>query len=61
MLYTFTHYKSYGYLLNIDPKNLMFVKNYNTELDNIAITFTDQNGRPLELEGKVNLILLIDK
>ena len=25
------------------------------------ITFTDQNGRPLEIEYKINLTLLIDK
>ena len=25
------------------------------------ITFTDQNGRPLEMEYKINLTLLIDK
>ena len=25
----------------------------------MIITFTDQNGRPLEIEGKVNLKLLI--
>ena len=25
------------------------------------ITFTDQNGRPLEMEYKINLTLFIDK
>ena len=39
VLYTFTPNKSYDYLLNVKPKNLMF--------DEIIITFTDQNGRPL--------------
>ena len=29
--------------------------------DEIIITFTDQNGRHAEIEGKVNLALLIDK
>ena len=32
-----------------------------TEFDAIIITFTDQNGRPLEIESKVNLTLLINK
>ena len=34
----------------------MFLKIYNTEFDRIIITFTDQNGRPLETEDKVNFI-----
>ena len=37
----------------------MFLKNY--EFDDIIITFTDQNGRPLEIENGVNLTLLISK
>ena len=32
-----------------------------TEVDEIIITFTDQNGRPLEIEEKANLKLHIDK
>ena len=41
--------------------NLVCFKSYNTELDGITITFTDQNGRTLEIKDKVNLTLLIDK
>ena len=39
----------------------MFLKTYNTEFYEIFITLTYQNGRPLEIEDKVNLALLIDK
>ena len=39
----------------------MIIKCYNTKFDEIIITFADQNGRPLEIEDKVNLILLINK
>ena len=39
----------------------MFLKTYNTEFDDIIITFTDQNCRLLEIEDKVNLTLLINK
>ena len=28
---------------------------------NIIITFTDQNGRPLEMKDKLNLTLLLNK
>ena len=34
---------------------IVFLKTYNTELDEIIITFSNQNGRPLEIEGKINL------
>ena len=61
VLYTSTPYKSYAYLLNVEPSNSVFLKTYNTEFDEIIIKFTDQNGRPLEIEDKVNLTLLIDK
>lgn len=33
----------------------------NTEFDEIIMKFTDQNGRPLKIEDKVNLKLLINK
>ena len=61
VLYTFTPNKSYAYLLNVEPSNLVFLKTYNTEFDEIIITFTDQNGRPLKIEDKDNLVLLINK
>ena len=61
MLYTFTLNKSYAYLLNVEPRNLVFLKTYNTEFDKIIIKFTDQNTRPLEIEGKINLTLLVNE
>ena len=51
---------SYVYLLNIEPSNLVFLKTYNTEFDEIIITFKDQNGRPLEIKDKVNLTLIMN-
>ena len=61
VLYTFTPNKCYTYLLNIEPNNLLFLKTYNTDFNEIIITFTDQNCRSLEIEDKVNLTLLINK
>ena len=55
VLYTFMPNKSYAYLLNFSPSNLVFLKTDNTEFDEVIITFTDQDGRLLEIEGKVNL------
>ena len=61
ILYTFTPNKSYAYPLNVEPNNLVFLKSYSTEFNDNIITFTNQNGRPLEIEDKVNLALLIIK
>ena len=66
VIYTFnkviyTPNKCYAYLLNVEPNDLVFSKTYNTEFDEIIITFTNQNGRPLEIQDKVNSTLLINK
>ena len=61
VLYTFIPNKSYAYLLNVEPRSLVFLKIYNTEFDEIIITFRDENGRALEIEGKVHLKSLINK
>ena len=58
VLYTFMPNKSHAYLLNVEPSNLVFLKTYNIEFDEIIITFTDENVRPSEI---VNLTLLINK
>ena len=59
VLYTFMPNKSHDYLLNVESSNLVFLKTYNTEFNEIITTFRDQNGRPIE--DKVNLTLLINK
>ena len=59
--YTFKPNKFYTYVLNVEASNLVFFKTYNTEFDEIIITFTHQNGRPLETEGKVSVALLTNK
>ena len=44
-----------------EPTNLVFLKTYSNEFDEIILTFTNQNGRPLEIEDKVNLTLPLNK
>ena len=68
VFYTFTPSKSYAYLLNVESSNLVLLEVWwyyqehcNTEFDEIIKTFTDQYGRPLKIEDKVNLTLLINK
>ena len=60
VIYTFTSNKSYAYLLNNERSSFVFLKIYNTEFDEIIITFTDQNGGTLKIEDKVNLTLLFN-
>ena len=43
VLYSSMPNKSYAYLLNVEPSNLVFLKTYNIEFNEIIITFTDQN------------------
>ena len=59
--YTFTRKKSYAYLLNVEPRNLVVLKSYNIEFDEIIIIFTGQTGILLEIEDKVNLTFLLNK
>ena len=40
---------------------ILYFSELTTEFDEIIVTFTDQNGRSLEIEDKVNLTLLIIK
>ena len=61
VLYTFTLNKSNVYLLNVEVSNLVSLKTYTREFDEIIITFTDQNYRPLEIEDKIDLTLLVNK
>ena len=53
--------KSYVYLLNVEPSNFLFLKVYSPETGKIIISFTDESVRPLEIENRVNLTLLLNK
>ena len=61
VLCTFTPNKTYVHMLNVERSNSVFLKIYKREFGEIIITFTYQNGRPLEVEDKVNLTLLVNK
>ena len=59
ILYTFIPNKTFGSLLEISPKNLVFLKTFNSEFREIKVWFTDQKSRPLEVEDKINVTLII--
>ena len=41
VLHILTPNKSYAYLLNVKPSNLVLLKTYNTEFDEVMTTFAD--------------------
>ena len=59
ILYTFVANKTFGSLLEISPTNQVFLKTFNSEFQGVKIWFTDQTSKPLELEDKINITLII--
>ena len=60
VLYTFVPNKLFGQLLNISPKNFIFLKTFNSEFSYIEVWFTDQNSKSLEIEDKIKITLVIN-
>ena len=60
VLYTFVSNKSFVQLLDISSKNFIFLKTFNSEFSYIEVWFTDQNSKPLEIENKTNISLVIN-
>ena len=44
-----------GQLLDITPKNFIFLRTFNSETSYIEVWFTDQNFKPLQIEDKTNI------
>ena len=61
VLYIFVPNKSFGQLLDISPKNLVFLKTFYSEFSYTESWFTDQNPKRLEIEDKVNITLVINE
>ena len=59
ILYTFVPNKTFGSLLEMSPTNHVFLKTFNSEFQEIKIWFTDQTTKPLEVEDKINVTLII--
>ena len=59
ILYTFVPNKTFGSLLEISPTNHVFLKIFNSEFQEINIWFTDQTSKPLEVEDRINVTLII--
>ena len=59
VLYTFVPNKCFGSLLDISPSNHIFLKTFNSGYDEIVVWLTDQNSKPLEIEDRINLTMVI--
>ena len=59
VLFTFVQKKIFGQLITITPHSPIMLETTNTEFSFIEIWFTDQNNRPLEIKGNVNITLII--
>ena len=59
LLYTFIPNKMFCQLLHNPPKSFMFLK-IDSEFSYTELWFTDQNSRTLEIEDKINIILVIN-
>ena len=59
VLYTFVPNKPFGSLLEISPTNHTFLKTFNSEYNEIEVWFTDQNSKPLEIEDRINVTIVI--
>ena len=60
VLYTFVSNKSSGQLLDISPKNFISLKTFNSEVSYIEVWVTDKSFKPLAIEDKINITLVIN-
>ena len=59
-MHTFIPNKSFGKLLDISRKNVIFLKTFDSKISYSEVWFTDQNSKPLETEDKINITLVIN-
>ena len=59
ILYKFVPNNPFGSLLDFSPANYIFLKTFNSEFQEMKIWFTDQNSKPLEIEDKIGLTLIV--
>ena len=59
IIYALVPNKAFGSFLEISPTNHVFLKAFDSEFQEIKIWFTDQTIKPLEVEDKINITLII--
>ena len=61
VLYIFVPNKPFGSLLEISSTNFIPLKAFNSEFQVAKVWSTDQNSHPLEMEDRINLILVTEQ
>ena len=59
VLYSFVPNKPFAALLEVSPATNIFLKTFTTKYAEIEVWFTDQNSKPLEIEDRINLTVVI--
>ena len=59
VLFSIVPNKQFGQLINISPNSLTMINTVNTEFNFIEVWFANQTSKALEIEGNVNLTLII--
>ena len=59
-MYTFIPEETFGQLLDIHQKKVIFLKTFDSEFRYIAESFTGQNYKALEIEEKLKITLVIN-
>ena len=60
VLYRLVLNKLIGQLSEISLKNVISFRKLNSEFSSTEIWFTDQNSKPLDIEDKINLTLVVN-
>ena len=60
VLYTFIPNKSFGELLDVSPRNFIFLKTFDSEVSYVEVWFTDQTFKLLQIENELNITLVIN-
>ena len=60
VLYIFVPTETFGQLLDISPKTFIFLKTFDSQFLYIEVWLTDQISKPLEIEDKTNITLVIN-
>ena len=60
VFYSFIPNKSFGQLLDITSKNVIVAETFNSEFSYIEVLFKNQNSKPLLIQVKMNITLVIN-
>ena len=59
LLFSFVPNSRFGSLLSITPQVLKYCDTVDSIFDYIEISFTDQNGRPLQIDDDITVLIII--